>query len=69
MDSTEIKKQRTISITETTFKGGVIETIPEFSTDFTPFEIIGMLKYYLEVYTVKVMRETQTELILKPHKQ
>ena len=69
MDSTKITKQRTISITQTTFKNGNVETIADFNDGFAPFEIIGMLKYYLEVYTVKVMRETQTELRLTPHKQ
>ena len=69
MDSTKITKQVTISITQTTFQNGNVVTIPDFSDGFTPFEIIGMLKYYLEAYTVKVMRETQTELIFTPHKQ
>ena len=55
MSTKKIIKKRVISFTELTYDDGTLELTPK-TTDFNDFELIGLLKYYLDLYVVRTIQ-------------
>lgn len=55
MEKNKIISMRVLSFTEETYEDGT-QAVRTATDDFTDFELIGMLKYYLDAFTVSALR-------------
>jgi hypothetical protein len=55
MEENKIIETRVLSFTEETYEDGT-QIIAVKTDDFSDFELIGMLKYYLDAFTVSALQ-------------
>lgn len=55
MEEKKIIETRVLSFTEETYEDGT-QVVAVKTDDFSDFELIGMLKYYLEAFTVSALK-------------
>lgn len=55
MEESKIIETRVLSFTEETYEDGT-QVVSVKADDFSDFELIGMLKYYLEAFTVSALK-------------
>lgn len=56
MEEKKIIETRVLSFTEETYEDGTQALVVK-AEDFSDFELIGMLKYYLDAFTVTALQE------------
>lgn len=56
MEEKKIIETRVLSFTEETYEDGT-QVVAVKADDFSDFELIGMLKYYLDAFTVSALKE------------
>lgn len=55
MEENKILETRVLSFTEETYEDGT-QVVRTKTDDFSDFELIGMLKYYLDAFTVSALK-------------